>query len=155
MIINIEILKKDKDVETPKYLTMGSSGMDIYSYIDTPEKQIVIQQGETKLIPTGIKVKIPYGFELQVRPRSGLSLKTNLRVANSPGTIDSDYRGEIGVIMTNLFTGNTSPKEIIIKHKERIAQLVVVPVFKANLIEVSVLDETERNVGGFGSTGDF
>jgi len=132
----------------PEYETSGAAGMDVRADLVNP---LTIVPGDTQLIPTGLFVAIPEGFEIQVRPRSGLSLKTGLRVANAPGTIDSCYRGEIKVIMHN--TGKISQ---IINHGDRIAQLVLAPVVKCeweNVIDVNYLGETDRGTGGFGSTG--
>ena len=112
------------------------------------QKPIEIEPGETKLLQTGLKFEIPHGFELQIRPRSGLSLKTKLRVANAPGTIDSDYRGEVAVIMTN-----TGKETVTINHGDRIAQAVLSPVYQMEFVECDDLLETERGNGGFGSTG--
>lgn len=134
------------DVQVPTYETPGAAGCDVRLY--SPDGKWLIPAGFTSAVPTGLKVKIPVGFELQVRPRSGLSLKTKLRVANAPGTIDSDYRGEIKIILTN--TGN---EDILLNHGDRIAQLVLCPVYQASFIEVDSLDETTRGEGGFGSTG--
>jgi dUTP pyrophosphatase len=127
----------------PTYATEGSAGMDV----KTPE-DFFIRPGMRHLVMTGIKVAIPIGFEIQVRPRSGLALKTGITVANSPGTIDSDYRGEVGIILVN-----HSADEINFSKGDKIAQLVVCPVYQAELIRVEELPETERAEGGFGSTG--
>lgn len=128
---------------TPAYQTSGASGFDFQS-----TEKVTISPGETKLISTGIAVAVPEGFELQVRPRSGLSAKTGLRVVNSPGTCDADYRGEIKVILQN--TG-TLPYTINIS--DRIAQGVICPVIKVEFEEVEELEQTERGECGFGSTG--
>lgn len=127
----------------PQYQTTGASGFDF-----SASENVTIEPGETKLVPTGLAMAVPKGFELQVRPRSGMSLKTKLRVANSPGTVDSDYRGEIKVICDNI--GNVP---IFIQVGDRIAQGVISPVVQLELMEVSDLDETVRGEGGFGSTG--
>ena len=127
----------------PRYAHPTDAGADIFANED-----VTIEPGETKVVHTGIKVAIPIGYEIQIRPRSGLSLKTNLRVANAPGTIDTDYRGEVGVIMTNI--GNEP--ETIAK-SDKIAQMVISEVPMIKWIEVDALDETERGEGGFGSTG--
>ena len=150
--IDVKIQKLYPDVETPFYATEKSAGMDVRAYFGTSKDGAVSYQSvmprETKLIPTGLKIAIPDGYEMQVRPRSGLSLKTKLRVANSPGTVDADYRGEVCVIIEN-----TSDSNIVINHGDRIAQLVFAPVFQANLEVVDSLDETARGEGGFESTG--
>lgn len=129
----------------PTYATDGAAGMDLYS-----REEAELQPMERKLVPTGLKMAIPHGFEGQVRPRSGLALRLGLSMVNTPGTIDSDYRGEIGVLLINL--GGDVVK---IGKGERIAQLVICPVVRARLLEVDEdsLEETERGEGGFGSTG--
>ena len=135
----------------PEYATPGASGMDVASPVS-----MSIKSGETVLIPLGFAVAIPEGWELQGRPRSGLSLKTKLRLPNAPGTIDSDYRGEVGVIVENTDTdpnfGFLSPG-FTINRGDRIAQLVLCPVARAELVEVDELPDTQRGTGGFGSTG--
>ena len=132
-------------IELPKYETIGSAGMDVRANIKEP---ITLAPGAIKLIPAGLKVEIPLGYELQVRPRSGLALKHGLGMANSIGTIDSDYRGEIGVIAINL-----SDKPYTIKPEERIAQLVLNKVEQIEWVEVTELGTTERGAGGYGHTG--
>ena len=134
-----------KDVPLPKYATEGSSGMDIYAAVLS---DVVLGAGDTVLVPSGFKMEIPVGFEGQVRPRSGLALKHGISILNAPGTIDSDYRGEVGVILTNF-----GKKEFTIKRGERIAQLVIMPVTRAKWEEVSDINETVRGAGGFGHTG--
>ena len=136
---------KNNDFEFPKYQTEGSVGMDLSAFI---ENDILIKPNERELIPTGIAVSLPQNIEGQVRPRSGLSLKYGITVLNSPGTIDSDYRGEIKVILIN--HGN---EDFIIKNNDRIAQLVFNEVVKVSFKEVKDLDQTSRNQKGFGSTG--
>ncbi len=135
----------ENGVELPKYMTSGSAGMDIRAHI---EDGVTLKPLERKLIPSGIRMEIPEGYEVQVRPRSGLALKHGLTVLNTPGTVDSDYRGDIGVILVNL-----SNVEYTVSPGERIAQLVVNRVAQAELVEVEELNETERNSGGFGHTG--
>lgn len=132
-------------IELPKYETIGSAGMDVRANIKEP---ITLAPGAIKLIPIGLKVEIPVGYEIQVRPRSGLALKHGLGMANSIGTIDSDYRGEIGVIAINL-----SDKAYTIKPGERIAQLVLNKVEQIDWVEVTELGATERGTGGYGHTG--
>jgi dUTP pyrophosphatase len=127
------------------YASEGSSGMDIRAWPDEP---ITLEAGEIRLIPTGIAVSIPEGFEAQVRPRSGLALKNGLGILNAPGTIDSDYRGEIGIILINW--GKDS---FTVNRGDRIAQMVIARVCRAELLEVSCLDETGRGAGGFGHSG--
>lgn len=137
----------DPEFELPFYATSGAAGADIRASI--PEKKsIVVKAGERVLIPTGIQMEIPEGFEVQVRPRSGLSLKSSLLVVNAPGTIDCDYRGEVNVII-----GNFGKEDYTIEHGLRIAQLVLAPVTQAKYVKVKTLGETEWGSGGFGSTG--
>ena len=141
----ILIKRLAKDVSLPKYETNGSSGMDLAANI---VKSIDINPGKTAIIPTGLAVSIPNGFEIQIRPRSGLAAKMNITVLNTPGTIDADYRGEIKVILINL-----SDKVFVVEKGLRIAQMVVCPIIKAHLEEVNELNNTDRGEGGFGSTG--
>ena len=139
------IKRLSKNIELPKYETNGSSGMDLSANI---KKQIKIEPGKTSMIPTGISVSIPKNFEIQIRSRSGLAAKSQISVLNSPGTIDADYRGELKVILINL--GN---KTFVVERGARIAQMVLCPIVKAKFKEVDNLDNTDRNTGGFGSTG--
>jgi dUTP pyrophosphatase len=141
----IQIKKLSTSVSFPKYETPGSSGMDIAAHI---EENIIINPGEKSLISTGLFVAIPIGYEIQIRPRSGLAAKKNITVLNTPGTIDADYRGEIKVILINL-----GKEKFTIERGDRIAQMVVCPVIQAELEEVTELSNTERGSGGFGSTG--
>ena len=141
----IQIKKLSSTVLIPKYETPGSSGMDIAAHL---EKNIIIKPGEKALVSTGFSIAIPKGYEVQIRPRSGLAAKKNITVLNTPGTIDADYRGEIKVILIN-----HGKEEFVIKNGERIAQMVVCPVVQANLEEVEELSDTIRGSGGFGSTG--
>ena len=141
----ILIKRLSKEVSLPKYETSGSSGMDLAANIDA---NINIDPGKTAIIPTGLALSIPKGFEVQIRPRSGLAAKQKISVLNTPGTIDADYRGEIKVILINL--GQETFK---VEKGLRIAQMVVCPVVQAQLKEVDDLSETERGKGGFGSTG--
>ena len=141
----ILIKKLYSSVNIPKYETEGSSGLDLEAYI---EKDLTLLPGERKLIPTGISVAMPSNFEIQIRPRSGLAYKNGISVVNTPGTIDSDYRGEIKVLLINLGT-----EVMTIKKFQRIAQMVICPIIKANLKEVQELPKTIRGAGGFGSTG--
>ena len=141
----ILIKKLSKNVTLPKYETEGSSGLDLAANID---EQIKILPGKSEIIPTGLAVAIPKNFEIQIRPRSGLAAKSQISVLNTPGTIDADYRGEIKVILINL-----SDKVFVVEKGLRIAQMVVCPVIKATLKEVTKLEITERGSGGFGSTG--
>ena len=144
-MIKILIKRLSEEVSLPKYETSGSSGMDLSANIDA---NINIDPGKTAIIPTGLAISIPKGYEAQIRPRSGLAAKQKISVLNTPGTIDADYRGEIKVILINL--GQDS---FVVEKGFRIAQMVVCPVVQAQLKEVSDLSETERGEGGFGSTG--
>ena len=144
-MIKIQIKKLSNSVIIPKYETSGSSGMDIAAHV---ENNIIINPGEKALVSTGFSIAIPTGYEVQIRPRSGLAVKKNITVLNTPGTIDADYRGEIKVILINL-----GQEKFIIQNGERIAQMVVCPVVQANLEEVTELNDTKRGSGGFGSTG--
>jgi|TARA_B100000780_G_scaffold264122_1_gene218530 dUTP pyrophosphatase len=141
----IQIKKLSPSASIPKYETLGSSGMDIAAHL---ENKIVINPGEKALVSTGFAIAIPRGYEVQIRPRSGLAVKKNITVLNTPGTIDADYRGEIKVILIN-----HGKEQFVIENGERIAQMVVCPVIQANLEEVKELNETDRGAGGFGSTG--
>ena len=144
-MVKILIKRLSSKVTMPQYKTIGSSGMDIAAFLDN---EIFIKPSEKKIIPTGIKLKIPKGYEIQIRPRSGLAANNDVTVLNTPGTIDSDYRGEIKVILFN------HGKNIFkVENGLRIAQMVLCPVIEANLSEVEIIDETERGEGGFGSTG--
>tara|TARA_B100001094_G_C17843563_1_gene629132 strand:- start:244 stop:684 length:441 start_codon:yes stop_codon:yes gene_type:complete len=134
-----------ENVSMPKYETIGSSGMDIEAKLN---KSISILPGKVEIIPTGFSLSIPKGFEVQIRPRSGLAAKNNISVLNTPGTIDADYRGEIKIILINL-----GKDVFIVENGLRIAQMVVCPVIKADLELVDELTETKRGDGGFGSTG--
>ena len=144
-MVKILIKKFDKNIKLPTYKTSGSSGMDLVAHI---KKKITINPGRTAMIPTGISVAIPKNYEIQIRPRSGLAANKGISVLNTPGTVDSDYRGEIKVILINL-----SKKTFDIKSGDRIAQIVVCPVTKAEFAEVKQLPKTARGKGGFGSTG--
>ncbi|NOZ01629.1 MAG: dUTP diphosphatase [Deltaproteobacteria bacterium] len=135
----------DLDIAAPEYATSGSAGMDLPAAVAEP---VVMGPGERVLIPTGFAIALPEGFEAQVRPRSGLALKHGVTVLNSPGTIDSDYRGEVKVILVNL--GNDP---FTVKRGDRIAQLVICRVARAEVVEVDDLDSTDRGQGGFGHTG--
>ena len=142
-MIKILIKRLSKEVSLPKYETNGSSGMDLSANVNTN-----INPGKTAIIPTGLALSIPKGFEVQIRPRSGLAAKQQISVLNTPGTIDADYRGEIKVILINL--GHHSFK---VEKGLRIAQMVLCPIVKAQLKEVDELNDTKRGKGGFGSTG--
>ena len=144
-MVKILIKKTNKEVITPKYKTDGSSGVDLSAFL---EKKIVIKPNRSELIPTGLQVAIPEELEIQIRPRSGLAAKESIGVLNSPGTIDSDYRGELKIILFN-----HSDKDFIINNGDRIAQMVLVPIVKMEFEEVDSLPDTIRGQGGFGSTG--
>lgn len=129
----------------PAYATSQSAGMDLRANIDSP---IVLQPMERRLVPTGLYIALPPGYEAQVRPRSGLALKHGITVLNAPGTIDADYRGEVGVLLVNL-----SQEPFVVNDGERIAQMVIARHEQVAFVEVDILDETERGAGGYGHTG--
>lgn len=134
-----------KDLALPSYETKSAAGMDIRAALEEP---IILKPGDRILIPTGLRMALPEGFEAQIRPRSGLAIKHGITMLNSPGTIDADYRGEVKVIAIN-----HGQEEFVVNHGDRIAQIVIAPVVQLSIKEVSELDETERGEGGFGSTG--
>ena len=136
---------RDNTLPLPQYKTTGSAGFDLQAF--TPEK-ILLASNEVSLIPTGLAFEIPYGYELEIRPRSGLAIKHGITVLNTPGTIDSDYRGEVKVILYN-----TAKEDFIINNGDRICQAVLKEVIQANIVETKELSETERGAGGFGHTG--
>jgi len=144
-MVKILIKKTNKKVITPKYKTDGSSGVDLSAFL---EKKVVIKPNSSELIPTGLQVAIPEELEIQIRPRSGLAAKESIGVLNSPGTIDSDYRGELKIILFN-----HGKEDFIINNGDRIAQMVLVPILKMEFEEVDSLPDTVRGQGGFGSTG--
>jgi len=139
------VKRLDTKVKIPEYKTIGSSGMDLMAFI---ENSIKILPNTLELIPTGLSIAIPEDLEIQIRPRSGLAAKSSITVLNTPGTIDSDYRGEIKIILFN--HGN---KDFIVNNNDRIAQMILTPVIKMEIEEVDQLPETIRGSGGFGSTG--
>lgn len=145
--IKVLIKRKEdcKDLPLPCYMSDGASGMDLYADV---KEDVILSPRQIKLISTGIYISIPKGYEAQIRPRSGLALKHGISIVNSPGTIDSDFRGLIGIILTNL-----SEKDFKISRGDRIAQMVIKSVTQAELEEVEELDETIRAHGGFGHTG--
>ena len=145
-MVKILVKKFDKNIKLPAYKTSGSSGMDLMAYI---KNKITINPGKIALVPTGIAVAIPENYEIQIRPRSGLAAKKSISVLNTPGTIDSDYRGEIKIILINL-----SKKSFVVKSGDRVAQMILCPVVKAKLKVVKDLPKTIRGKGGFGSTGN-
>ena len=146
-MVKILIKKLNSRVKLPKYKTDGSSGMDLMALLDKP---ISIMPQKSELIPTGLSIAIPDNTEIQIRPRSGLAAKNNISVLNTPGTIDSDYRGELKIILYN-----HGSKEFVVKNEDRIAQMVLVPIIKATFEVVEELPETIRGAGGFGSTGKW
>ncbi|MBK9098349.1 MAG: dUTP diphosphatase [bacterium] len=144
--IKFKRLRKELDhIPLPSYATKGSAGLDIYAAIENP---ITLPHGAIEMVPTNISVEIPEGYEIQVRPRSGLAAKHGIGILNSPGTIDSDYRGEIKIIIINL-----GKEDFVIQPAERIAQLVLSKVYTAKFIETDELNDTSRGEGGFGHTG--
>ena len=142
--MKVKVVNKSKH-DLPNYSTTASAGMDVRANIDNP---FTLKPLERTIVKTGLFLEIPVGYEAQVRPRSGLAFKKGITVLNSPGTIDADYRGEVGVILVNL-----SSEEFVIEDGERIAQMVIAKHEQANWTKVESLEETERGVGGFGSTG--
>ena len=144
-MVKVLVKKLDPKVQLPSYKTQGSSGMDLMAFIKDPIK---IAPNTSALIPTGISVAIPNDVEIQIRPRSGLAAKSSISVLNTPGTIDSDYRGELKVILFN-----HSKEEFVVRNNDRIAQIVLMPVLKIDFEEVDNLPDTLRGSGGFGSTG--
>ena len=144
-MVKVLVKKLSPKVQLPSYKTKGSSGMDLMAFL---ESSIKIVPNSSALIPTGISVAIPNDVEIQIRPRSGLAAKSNIGVLNTPGTIDSDYRGELKVILFN-----HGAEEFIVKNKDRIAQMILTPVHKMSLEEVDNLPDSVRGKGGFGSTG--
>jgi dUTP pyrophosphatase len=142
--MKIEIINESHHPQ-PQYATPLSAGMDLRANLDAP---VTLRPLERRLIPTGLRIALPEGYEAQVRPRSGLALKKGITVLNTPGTVDADYRGEVGVILINL-----SQEDFVVEDGERIAQMVIARHEQAELVEVSVLSETERGAGGFGHSG--
>lgn len=143
--IPIKRLRKDRPVSLPRYMTDHSAGMDLFASLD---EEVVLQPGQRRLIPTGIAVAIPAGFEGQIRPRSGLALQNGIALVNAPGTIDADYRGEISVLLINF-----GERPFRVRDGDRIAQMVISPVLRAEWEETEELPATERDSGGFGHTG--
>ncbi len=137
--------EEDRDLPLPAYMTPHASGMDLMAAVKEP---VVLKPGQIRLVPTGLAMAIPAGFEAQIRPRSGLALKSGVSLINAPGTIDSDYRGEIGLAVINL-----GPDPVVIRRGDRIAQMIFTRVWQARLDLVAELEETDRGAGGFGHTG--
>ncbi len=144
--LSVKVLKRDNfQGELPAYQSEGASGFDVRAQIDSP---MALEPGQRKLIPTGLSFEIPIGFEIQARPRSGLAIKHGISLVNTPGTIDADYRGEVGIILIN------HGQEVFeINPQDRIAQLVICPIVQADFTVTDNLTDTDRGAGGFGSTG--
>ena len=144
-MVKVLIKKLNPSVQLPSYKTGGASGMDLMAFI---EKPIKLEPGKSCLVPTGLSVAFPEEYEIQIRPRSGLAAKNSISVLNTPGTIDSDYRGELKIILFN-----HGSKNFLINNNDRIAQMVLTPIIKMELVETNELPESIRGKGGFGSTG--
>ena len=145
--VRVERLPSSEGLALPSYETLGSAGMDLRAAV-SEQSPVILAPGARALVPTGLKLALDPGWEAQVRPRSGLALKHGITCLNSPGTVDSDYRGEVGVILVNL-----GQEPFVIRRGERIAQMVIAQVGQAHIVEVETLDDTARGAGGFGSTG--
>jgi len=145
VVVKITRIGNKKDLPLPAYESEGSSGMDIRASLGEP---LLLKPGEIKFIPTGLAISVPFGYEAQIRPRSGLARHHGIGIVNSPGTIDADYRGEIGIVLINW--GN---EPFTIKRGDRIAQMIISKVYRADFDEVDALDQTDRGHGGFGHTG--
>ncbi|GKX31751.1 deoxyuridine 5'-triphosphate nucleotidohydrolase [Vallitalea longa] len=143
--VYVEQTDSGKTLPLPKYMSTDAAGMDLYACL---EDDVLLEKGKIKLIPAGIKIALPSGYEAQIRPRSGLALKHGISLVNTPGTIDADYRGEIKVIMINF-----GEEDFLIKHGERIAQMVINKIEQVDLEVTDTLEETTRGSGGFGHTG--
>lgn len=146
-VVDVVRLAHNPDLSLPAYETAGAAGMDLRAAVPE-EAPLVLRPGARTAVPTGLAFALPVGFEAQVRPRSGLALKSGVTVANAPGTIDQDYRGELKVLLINL-----GEEDFVIRRGDRVAQLVIAPVVQAAWREVGGLDATDRGAGGFGSTG--
>ena len=144
-VLKIEQMPGNDDLGMPSYATEGAAGLDLKASLVEP---VILKPGERGVIPTGLKMEVPLGFEGCVRPRSGLAMKQGLTLTNSPGTIDSDYRGEVKVLVINL-----GQETVTLKRGDRIAQLLISPVAHAKIVQVEKVDETVRGAGGFGHTG--
>jgi dUTP pyrophosphatase len=144
-VLKIEVLPGQEDLGLPAYATEGAAGLDLKAALSDP---LTLKPGERGIVPTGLKMAIPQGFEGCVRPRSGLAMKQGLTLTNAPGTIDSDYRGEVKVLVINL-----GQEPVVLKRGDRIAQLLISPVAQAQIIKVEQVDDTVRGTGGFGHTG--
>ena len=146
-MVKVLVKRLNSKVKLPEYKTSGSSGMDLMACLDSPIK---IAPNSVKLIPTGLSIAIPEDLEIQIRPRSGLAAKSNIGVLNNPGTIDSDYRGELKIILFN-----HGKKDFIVNNNDRVAQMILMPVLKMELEEVDQLPKSIRGSGGLGSTGKW
>ena len=144
-VLQIEILPGAEDLGLPSYATEGAAGLDLKAALTEP---LTLKPGERGIVPTGLKMAIPAGFEGCVRPRSGLAMKQGLTLTNSPGTVDSDYRGEVKVLVINL-----GQEPVLLKRGDRIAQMLISPVAQARVVQVENVDNTTRGAGGFGHTG--
>ncbi|HEY5038726.1 MAG TPA: dUTP diphosphatase [bacterium] len=144
-VLAIEVLPGNEDLGLPSYATQGAAGLDLKAALMEP---LTLQPGQRNIVPTGLKMAIPSGFEGCVRPRSGLAMKQGLTLTNSPGTIDSDYRGEVKVLIINL-----GQEPVTLKRGDRVAQLLIAPVVQAQVVKVERVEDTQRGVGGFGHTG--
>lgn len=144
-VLKIEVLPGQEDLGLPAYATEGAAGLDLKAALSDP---LTLKPGERGIVPTGLKMAIPQGFEGCVRPRSGLAMKQGLTLTNAPGTIDSDYRGEVKVLVINL-----GQEPVVLKRGDRIAQLLISPVSQAQVVKVEQVDDTARGTGGFGHTG--
>lgn len=145
MKLFIKKVENASDLPLPRFMTEGAAGMDLYANVN---QKTIIEPGRIKLIATGISLALPHGYEAQIRPRSGLAIRNGISLVNTPGTVDCDYRGEINLIMINF-----GEEPFIINRGDRIAQMVINKIELPEIIEVENLDETERGIGGFGSTG--
>ena len=143
--LRVKRLDGNTDIATPSYETEGASGLDLRAAVDG---ELTLHPGDIRLVPTGLAISLPLGYEAQIRPRSGLALKHGVGMVNSPGTIDSDYRGEIGLVLINW-----GDAPFVIKRGDRIAQMVIARVSRAHVLEVDRLETTERGEGGFGHSG--
>jgi len=143
--LRVKRLDGSKDIAMPSYETEGASGLDLRAAVD---RELTLHPGDIRLVPTGLAISLPLGYEAQIRPRSGLALKHGVGMVNSPGTIDSDYRGEIGLVLINW-----GDAPFVIKRGDRIAQMVIARVSRARVLEVDRLETTERGEGGFGHSG--
>ena len=145
MMKEVKIYYTGEGITPPHYQSDGAAGADVYAHLNEP---VTVKPMERVMIPTGMSIALPEGYEAQIRPRSGLAWKQGLTVLNSPGTIDCDYRGEVRILLINL-----GDKEVLISHGDRIAQMVIAPYIQGKFIQADSLDETDRGEGGFGSTG--